>query len=1644
MNKKGKNKKGKVPNPVPVQEDKSGDKLEDVGKSDKVEDIAIPIGDKKEDIGLIGEVIQNIEQKVESDKEKRVPEIVSEIIPPAADVKDDEAPKKPKRNRGKKKKGKDDDFDDNMEEKSKETDNQVPTEETKVDIPEAENKPEELPLITPTARKKKNKKKNADQKGEELFTGETDQEPTNIPLKSEEKLPEVKDSVPEIKQEDLRTEIIEEVKPTKKKNKKKKRNDSEKSEEFSCTAAFQKILDDKDDPEVKVDEKVEDSNILLEKITGKIENVEIKTEKTDKTIPTPPPQEKAATPIKELEPIQEPPAAESKSKKKNKKDKKQPKVEEIPKQDEIKPDQAETLVNIETPTPSAIPLGPVEGGPVDIHKETVVVESPEPIVSDLSPKPKAKIAKPVEKKRKGKHESQTPEPPQDISILEASRDTESSVPAPLELLESKPVETENTSKVEIPTQLELTSDITLTAPDEDEKLIAQEFELLAEKAMGKKRKKGAKMPKSLDIAAGVQELKIESDIKAADVKDTTKEQLAVITEILTPQTDQQEFIIMSQKSDMPITVDNVKETVQEAPKPIEPPESKGKELFMPEFKGKELLMPEFKGKELLTPEKVDEELEFTKTEGAASQTEDKQKTDNKSGKKRKKSPKPPKKMEEVPKVDERPLTPTPVAKETSKAEDVTQQSLSEKIDASNITRMYDIEISSIKADESEGSACETVPDITYPRASSQQLRDDNNNTVIREIFPVEPVLGDIPVRQERVQTPVKQEEMRMSPKDEKTDIKSKMMEVNQDMEELRLSIERSLAELTSIEKSEENIEKEFETTRTKAKNVSDLLFDTGESAPKPTPIVEKETDKVLSPEGSASVPLERSKERSKSPMVSKNKQKAEGKHKMIPETTIPDQSKATSIPLPFVETIVAEAAISSENKTIEIPPKIEEKLIGFSPTEMLLGFDKPLIEEQKLKESSVPSIPQLPVEEKKTESLDSEKKVTEEPKEQITETATDVPPVCPARKDNKGKHKKKKGKQDSQATSATQSSTTATTSQTTQEAKKEEKTDSKSESKSDSKGKGQSSEKGKQQASNVDSETADDALADVDYEPIENFEDALTSSIDDVNKTFEMIVKESQEQNNPKINIIAPDEEKSPVSPPKNLLGHPDIPVRSNRRDFKKEKDKIPNEITARVKIKDSVEIERKQSKNTQTNDSKELSKDYKMDDNNDFVYKYSFRKVFLQSSCHVCKKSLSGVRVPCSYCNLLFYCSNKHKDEDWPQHQALCFAVSTIVHLKGKSSDQKFIYGDAKNLTGHDYRLIRMQMIVSCEKVLKRRLVPWEQEALLYPRVCAHVPCREWRQSKLSDCQGCGQISFCTENPDHFPKTHSRWCKSYSLYEKLVCYQQTKGRLEPKMPTKVLREPQMIPEKINEVLASMYEEKIDINDIQYAALTQLATAPLTAAYCHQLCRSKAGSIANGVNKKTSFTIHVVGAELQFEADALNKWEVFFLHLRADLQELRVVLINYNLNPSNLPLELLGKIKLCENCRQNKRRVVFSFQDKRTYADYKSSDDFVIPDIVCAFNPSIQRSSVYNGKDPWPSAINAILKLKVPFIITGYTITELHKDCIRIKECSETGYNFIAEPKYNNFASVRPDRNFISDDEMPLLFKNYCFAIISA
>lgn len=82
--------------------------------------------------------------------------------------------------------------------------------------------------------------------------------------------------------------------------------------------------------------------------------------------------------------------------------------------------------------------------------------------------------------------------------------------------------------------------------------------------------------------------------------------------------------------------------------------------------------------------------------------------------------------------------------------------------------------------------------------------------------------------------------------------------------------------------------------------------------------------------------------------------------------------------------------------------------------------------------------------------------------------------------------------------------------------------------------------------------------------------------------------------------------------------------------------------------------------------------------------------------------------------------------------------------------------------------------------------------------------------------------------------------------------------------------------------------------------MTQIATCPLSALYFLKLSGQQVGK---------TLTIHLVGAELEFEVDVLQKWEYFFLHLIPRINTLNIVFVGPELNKTGLPLEIFSKLK---------------------------------------------------------------------------------------------------------------------------------------
>jgi hypothetical protein len=86
--------------------------------------------------------------------------------------------------------------------------------------------------------------------------------------------------------------------------------------------------------------------------------------------------------------------------------------------------------------------------------------------------------------------------------------------------------------------------------------------------------------------------------------------------------------------------------------------------------------------------------------------------------------------------------------------------------------------------------------------------------------------------------------------------------------------------------------------------------------------------------------------------------------------------------------------------------------------------------------------------------------------------------------------------------------------------------------------------------------------------------------------------------------------------------------------------------------------------------------------------------------------------------------------------------------------------------------------------------------------------------------------------------------------------------------------------------------------------------------------------------------------------------------------------------------------------------------------------------------------SDYGGKDTWSPSIEAMLKDPgIPVVITEYTDKELPFDIQRIQNIVDS-LEIIMPPARNPFASSKPSLNFLSEETIPVIFKNFHITIL--
>lgn len=217
-----------------------------------------------------------------------------------------------------------------------------------------------------------------------------------------------------------------------------------------------------------------------------------------------------------------------------------------------------------------------------------------------------------------------------------------------------------------------------------------------------------------------------------------------------------------------------------------------------------------------------------------------------------------------------------------------------------------------------------------------------------------------------------------------------------------------------------------------------------------------------------------------------------------------------------------------------------------------------------------------------------------------------------------------------------------------------------------------------------------------------------------------------------------------------------------------------------------------------------------------------------------------------------------------------------------------------------------------------------------------------------------------------------------------------------------------------------------------YASLSHIATIPLTTLLAIQ-------KSLNNWQTMNNISIHVIGAEFQFECWNFRIWEKIFLHHLPNLKTLSLTFTGPELQIPEILVKLLQKnMKICQNCRESGRQINVNFNQGKLYHEIDKNS--LETNVVCLFNPGLYRQTGFNGNDTWPLTIKKFTNLKIPVLITAYTEREIPQDIATIKSLSNI--QVIMEPQKNPFASLKPDRNFVSDDAAPLMYKNQFLSII--
>jgi hypothetical protein len=102
----------------------------------------------------------------------------------------------------------------------------------------------------------------------------------------------------------------------------------------------------------------------------------------------------------------------------------------------------------------------------------------------------------------------------------------------------------------------------------------------------------------------------------------------------------------------------------------------------------------------------------------------------------------------------------------------------------------------------------------------------------------------------------------------------------------------------------------------------------------------------------------------------------------------------------------------------------------------------------------------------------------------------------------------------------------------------------------------------------------------------------------------------------------------------------------------------------------------------------------------------------------------------------------------------------------------------------------------------------------------------------------------------------------------------------------------------------------------------------------------------------------------------------------------------------------------------------------------------VKPNLICFLNAQLHQPG-FRGFETWPKTIEAAYNSSAPILITSTTESDCYLDLERVKKVTKNDVEILLPPVRNPFFSTRPERNFVSEEDVPIMFKNNFLFVVS-